>query len=67
MPVYTYHKTEINDNFSEVDDYFWPSVNMVLNTLPKYHLGLHQVNLFALKRTNVEFSPKCSERKKKAL
>ena len=25
-PVYTYRKTEIDDDFSEVDDDFWPSV-----------------------------------------
>ena len=29
VPVYTYHKNEIDDDFSEVDDDFWPSVNTV--------------------------------------
>ena len=27
VPVYTYRKTEIYDDFSEVNDNFWPSVN----------------------------------------
>ena len=27
---YAYHKTEIDDDFREVDDDFWPSVNAVL-------------------------------------
>ena len=31
VPVYTYHKTEIDDDLIEVDDDFWPSVNAVLN------------------------------------
>ena len=29
VPVYTYHKTEINDDLIEIDDDFWPSVNVV--------------------------------------
>ena len=29
VPVYPYHKTEIDDDLIEVDDDFWPSVNAV--------------------------------------
>ena len=29
IPVYTYHKTDINDDFNEVNDDFWRSVNAV--------------------------------------
>ena len=29
MPVYTYHKIEIDNDFSEVDDDFWASVKAV--------------------------------------
>ena len=31
VPVYTYHKTEIDADLIEVDDDFWPSVNAVLH------------------------------------
>ena len=46
MPVYTYHKTEIDDNFSEDDDDFWSSVNAVLvclydTELPKLETSAH--------------------------
>ena len=38
MPVYTYHKTEIDNDFSEVDDDFWPSVNAVFVKIMLDHL-----------------------------
>ena len=33
VPVYTYHKSEIDDELIEVDDDFWPSVNAVIDVI----------------------------------
>ena len=49
VSVYTYHKTEIDDGFSEVDDDFWPSVNTVYILVFWLYFGVYPVwvNAFA--------------------
>ena len=51
VPVYTYHKTEIDDDLIEVDDDFWPSVNAV-KELPNDLRRLSSYNNFTDKKQN---------------
>ena len=44
--VYTYHKTEIDEDLNEVDDDFWPSVNVVKDNV--LHLVLFWVLMWHL-------------------